>query len=419
MFPGLRMPKGDFLREAFMKNYEFWFIVGSQTLYGPEVLETVDARAREMAAYLTERLPYPLVYKGTAKSAEEISAVVREANYQEKCCGLVTWCHTFSPSKMWISGLEVLRKPYCHFVTQYNRDIPNDEINMDFMNLNQAAHGDREHGFAGARLRLPRKIIAGYWQTPTAAERLGRWMRTAIGVAVSRDMKVMRFGDNMRDVAVTEGDKIEAQLKFGWQVNTWAVGDLVAEMATVTEEEVKAQMTAYLEKYDLATENREAVAYQAREEIAIKRMLDREGCRAFADTFQDLYGLEQLPGLAAPAEALHAGLLIGDYDLSRLGGKLLNQDPGIFADGAGTAHQRILDLSGADQRPHPIGDDEGFLHLLEVDLLAIQKRRSAVPLLRLIQRNRRSVHAQLFVQAPIGAVRIQDQGPVADMLQRS
>ena len=122
MFPGLRMPKGDFLRETFMKNYEFWFIVGSQTLYGPEVLETVDARAREMAAYLTERLPYPLVYKGTAKSAEEISAVVREANYQEKCCGLVTWCHTFSPSKMWINGLEVLRKPYCHFVTQYNRD---------------------------------------------------------------------------------------------------------------------------------------------------------------------------------------------------------------------------------------------------------------------------------------------------------
>ena len=151
MFPGLRMPKGAFLREAFMKNYEFWFIVGSQTLYGPEVLETVDARAREMAAYLTERLPYPLVYKGTAKSAEEISAVVREANYQETCCGLVTWCHTFSPSKMWINGLEVLRKPYCHFVTQYNRDIPNDEIDMDFMNLNQAAHGDREHGFAGAR----------------------------------------------------------------------------------------------------------------------------------------------------------------------------------------------------------------------------------------------------------------------------
>ena len=167
-----------------MKNYEFWFIVGSQTLYGPEVLETVDARAREMAAYLTERLPYPLVYKGTAKSAEEISAVVREANYQEKCCGLVTWCHTFSPSKMWLSGLEALRKPYCHFVTQYNRDIPNDEIDMDFMNLNQAAHGDREHGFAGARLRLPRKIIAGYWQNPAAAERLGRWMRTAIGVTV-------------------------------------------------------------------------------------------------------------------------------------------------------------------------------------------------------------------------------------------
>lgn len=169
---------------------------------------------------------------------------------------------------------------------------------MDFMNLNQAAHGDREHGFIGARLRLPRKIIAGYWQDEKVSRRLGEWMRVAVGVAVSREMKVMRFGDNMREVAVTEGDKVEAQKKLGWQVNTWAVGDLVKEMHAVTEDEVDALMAVYCEKYDFATEDVDAIRYQAREEIAMKRMMDAEGCRAFSNTFQDLYGMERLPGLA-------------------------------------------------------------------------------------------------------------------------
>ncbi len=193
----------------------------------------------------------------------------------------------------------LLQKPWCHLATQYNQEIPNEEIDMDFMNLNQAAHGDREHGFIGARLRLPRKIIAGYWQDEKVCRRLGEWMRVAVGVAVSREMKVMRFGDNMREVAVTEGDKVEAQKKLGWQVNTWAVGDLVKEMHAVTEDEVDALMAVYREKYDFATEDVAAICYQAREEIAMKRMMDAEGCRAFSNTFQDLYGMEQLPGLAA------------------------------------------------------------------------------------------------------------------------
>lgn len=282
-----------------MAKYEFWFVVGSQSLYGPEVLATVDTRAREMASKLSEALPYPLVYKVTAKSNDEIQAVIKEANYRDECAGIITWCHTFSPSKMWINGLASLQKPYCHFATQYNIEIPNEEIDMDFMNLNQAAHGDREHGFIGARLRIPRKVIAGHWTDSKVHERIGNWMRAAVGAAVSKDIKVMRFGDNMREVAVTEGDKVEVQTKLGWQVNTWAVGDLVKEMNAVTDAEIDALYAEYTDKYDVATDNIEAIRYQAREEIAMKKMMDREGCRAFSNTFQDLYGMEQLPGIAS------------------------------------------------------------------------------------------------------------------------
>ncbi len=282
-----------------MEQYQFWFVVGSQFLYGPEVLETVAARAAEMAEKLSGVLPYPLVYKVTAKTNKEIADVVKEANHDDRCAGIITWCHTFSPSKMWINGFVDLQKPWCHFATQYNREIPNEEIDMDFMNLNQAAHGDREHGFIGARLRKPRKVIAGYWQDEKVAKRLGDWMKAAVGAAVSRSMRVMRFGDNMREVAVTEGDKVEVQAKLGWQVNTWAVGDLVKEMSAVTEAEIDALMEVYRTSYDIATDQLGHIRYQAREEIAMKRMLDAEGCRAFSNTFQDLYGMEQLPGLAS------------------------------------------------------------------------------------------------------------------------
>lgn len=284
-----------------MHKREFWLLVGSQCLYGEDVLRTVDIRAAEMTATMNAGglLPYRLVYKGTAKSNAEICAVIREANYDESCIGIITWCHTFSPSKMWINGLQLLQKPYCHLATQYNREIPNDEIDMDFMNLNQAAHGDREHGFIAARLRIPRKVIAGYWKDESLQRRLSDWMHAAVGVAVSRSMKVMRFGDNMREVAVTEGDKVEVQAKLGWQVNTWAVGDLVKEMHTVTETEINALVTEYIAQYELATNDIDAIRYQAREELAIKKMLDREGCGAYTNTFQDLYGMEQLPGLAS------------------------------------------------------------------------------------------------------------------------
>ena len=284
-----------------MKQYEFWFVVGSQFLYGPEVLETVATRAAEMTEALNAcgRLPCKLVYKVTAKTNREITDVVRQANHDPACAGLVTWCHTFSPSKMWISGLAALQKPWCHFATQYNRTIPSEEIDMDFMNLNQAAHGDREHGFIGARLRAPRKVIAGYWQDEAVQDRLGSWMRAAVGVAASKELKVMRFGDNMREVAVTEGDKVEVQAKLGWQVNTWPVGQLVETMNTVTDAEIDALMEEYRAAYDFATDDLATVRYQAREEIAMKKMLDAEGCLAFSNNFQDLYGMDQLPGLAS------------------------------------------------------------------------------------------------------------------------
>ena len=284
-----------------LKDYECWFIVGSQFLYGPQVLDTVSARASEMAAQMNAggKLPCKIIYKVTAKTDQEIADVIREANYDARCAGIITWCHTFSPSKMWINGLVALQKPYCHLATQYGMEIPNDEIDMNYMNLNQSAHGDREHGFIAARLRMPRKVIAGYWRDEAVQERLGEWMRAAVGVAFSKQLKVMRFGDNMRDVAVTEGDKVEAQIKFGWQVNTWPVGRLVEAMDAVSEAEIDALMATYESAYTIATENREAIRYQAREEIAMRHMLDEQGCKAFSNTFQDLYGMKQLPGLAS------------------------------------------------------------------------------------------------------------------------
>jgi len=286
-----------------LDGYKFWFIVGSQHLYGPEVLKTVEARAKEMCEWLNAsgRLPCKIVYRTTVKTPEDAREAVKAANFDDACAGIITWCHTFSPSKMWLEGLRLLQKPYLHFATQYNESIPDAEIDMDFMNLNQAAHGDREHGFIGARLGTARKIVAGWWKDERTAERIGDWMRVAAGAAFSRGLKVMRFGDNMRNVAVTEGDKVGVQEKLGWQVNTWPVGRLAETIAAVPDGDAAALVEEYRKRYDFdatAETDMAAVLYQAKEEIAIKKMLDAEGCRAFTNTFEDLYGMEQLPGLA-------------------------------------------------------------------------------------------------------------------------
>lgn len=284
-----------------LKEQEVWFVVGSQLLYGPKVLETVAERGQEMAAFIDakENIPCKFVYKGTIKSNEEVSAIIKEANYSDACIGIVSWCHTFSPSKMWINGLTHLQKPFCHLATQHHVEIPNDEIDMDFMNLNQAAHGDREHGFIGARMRLQRKVIVGHWKDESVIRDLGEWMRAAAGYKFSQSLSVVRFGDNMREVAVTEGDKVEAQIKLGWQVNTWPVGELANEIGKVSDVEAEARVREYKAAFDLKTEDMHAVYYQAKAEIAMLRILKREGACAFTNTFEDLWGMEELPGIAS------------------------------------------------------------------------------------------------------------------------
>ncbi len=284
-----------------LQQYKFWFITGSQFLYGPETLEQVEKNSLKIIEGLNQsgHLPCEVVFKGIMKTADGISEVIKEANYQDECAGIITFMHTFSPSKMWINGFTALQKPYLHLHTQFNRQIPNEAIDMDYMNLHQSAHGDREHGFIAARLRMQRKIVVGYWQDADVQTKIGDWMRAAIGVAVSKTLKVVRFGDNMREVAVTEGDKVETQKKFGWQVNTWPVGDLVKYMDAVTEADIDALMEEYKQKYVMATDNLESVRYQAKEEIAMERFLQDKGAGAFTNTFENLYGMNQLPGLAS------------------------------------------------------------------------------------------------------------------------
>lgn len=283
-----------------LPDFQFWFVVGSQHLYGPDVLETVKEHAILMAEEFNTdaKIPCTVKFAGLVTTPDEVTNVMKKANHDANCAGVITWMHTFSPSKMWIQGLSLLYKPYLHLNTQFNRNLPYETIDMDFMNLNQSAHGDREHGFLSARLRKPRKIIAGYWRDDRMRERIAGWMRSAVGAAVSRGLKVARFGDNMREVAVTEGDKVEAQLKFGWSVNTWGVGDFVERVNAVSPAQIAAKMAEYEEKYQIDTDQLDAVRYQARMETALETFLKEGGFGAYTDTFEDLYGLEQLPGLA-------------------------------------------------------------------------------------------------------------------------
>ncbi|CAG7619009.1 L-arabinose isomerase [Paenibacillus solanacearum] len=289
-----------------VQPYEFWFVTGSQHLYGPETLREVEAHSVQMAGGLdrAEAIPYRVLFKPVVTTPDAIRRLCLEANADDRCAGLITWMHTFSPAKMWIAGLTELTKPLLHFHTQYNRDIPWDSIDMDFMNLNQAAHGDREYGFIGARLGIARKVVAGHWQDERTCRRIGGWMRTAAAYAEGRNLKVARFGDNMRQVAVTEGDKVEAQIRFGWSVNGYGVGDLVQTMNEVTDAQLRAQLDEYAEQYEIGSDVRsmpamwDAVRYQARAELGLKAFLQAGGFGAFTTTFEDLHGLEQLPGLA-------------------------------------------------------------------------------------------------------------------------
>ncbi len=284
---------------------EVWFLTGSQELYGPETLNQVAEHSRVIAAHLDGALPVRVVWKPTLKGPEAITALCLEANAAPACVGVITWMHTFSPAKMWVNGLTKLDKPLAHLHTQFNRELPWSEIDMGFMNLNQSAHGDREYGFVLARLRLDRKIVVGHWQDRAVAADLDAWSRVACAVAESRRLKIVRFGGmNMREVAVTGGDRLEAQIRLGWSTNGYGVGDLVARIAEVRDAEVDRLVEEYEAAYTIVPElrrggaQRESLRYAARQEIGIRSFLTDGGYGAFTTTFEDLHGLSQLPGLA-------------------------------------------------------------------------------------------------------------------------
>ncbi len=284
-----------------LDKYEVWFVTGSQSLYGEETLKQVAQHAYAMVDFFNKnaKLPVKLVCKPVVKSPDEITQMAKDANYEDGCAGIITWMHTFSPSKMWINGLKQMGKPMLHLHTQFHREIPVNEIDMDFMNTNQSAHGDREHGFIGARMRLKRKVVAGYYQDEEVAEGIGTWMRAAVGAMESQKLKAVRFGDNMREVAVTEGDKVEAQIRLGWSVNTYGIGALVAEMEKISAKAVEERFVQYQNDYDIKTDNVDAVKYQIKIELALETFFERHEFGAFTTSFEDLYGMEQLPGMAS------------------------------------------------------------------------------------------------------------------------
>lgn len=289
------------------KQMEVWFITGSQHLYGPKTLEQVDKDSSAIVDGLNQsgKLPVKLIFKPVVKTPDEILDICVQASADKNCLGIITWMHTFSPAKMWIGGLKALSKPYMHLHTQFNRDLPWSEIDMDYMNLHQSAHGGREYGFINARMRKNRKVVVGHWKDPKVQDQVAMWCRTAIGWADSQGLKVARFGDNMREVAVTEGDKVEAQIKFGWQINGYSLGEFVDLVEKVTDEEVQALYKEYETLYEVAEDCKpggkyhENVLVQARYEIALKGFMKKGNFKAFTTNFENLVGLSQLPGLAS------------------------------------------------------------------------------------------------------------------------
>lgn len=288
-----------------LSKYEVWFVTGSQHLYGPETLEQVAEHSRVIAQALDDAagIPVRIVFKPVVKTPDEIANLCREANNAPACVGLITWMHTFSPAKMWIAGLRALQKPFLHLHTQYNSDIPWADIDMDFMNLNQAAHGDREFGFIGARMRLERKVVVGHWQEPDVQAGIATWARAACAWADAQGARYCRFGDNMREVAVTEGDKVNAQMRLGYSVSGYGVGDLVRYTREVSDAEIDALVKVYDASYSVAPalraggERHQSLREGARIEIGIRRFLEDGNFKGFTTTFEDLHGLVQLPGL--------------------------------------------------------------------------------------------------------------------------
>jgi L-arabinose isomerase len=290
-----------------LKKFEVWFITGSQDLYGEETLKRVAEHSTQIAKGLDNsgNISVRVVYKPVVKSTEEIYETIQQANTTENCIGIITWMHTFSPAKMWIRGLNILQKPLLHLHTQFNRDIPWSSIDMDFMNLNQSAHGDREFGFIVSRMRKNRKVVVGHWQDNEVLGQINTWTRAAAGWHDWQGAKFARFGDNMRFVAVTDGDKVEAELKFGFSVNTYGIGDLVAVINEVSEADINTLIAEYEATYTMEAsllkggEKHSSVYEAAKIEIGLRTFLEKGGFKGFSDTFEDLHGMVQLPGIAA------------------------------------------------------------------------------------------------------------------------
>jgi len=290
-----------------LKQHEVWFVTGSQHLYGPQTLQTVDRHSQEIAQALeaSPQIPVRVVFKPVLTTPEQIRDVVLAANAAPNCIGLVAWMHTFSPAKMWILGLKLLQKPLLHLHTQFNRDLPWGAIDMDFMNTNQSAHGDREFGFIAARMRLPRKVVVGHWQNDDVASEIGVWTRAAAARHDALSARIARIGDNMREVAVTEGDKVAAQICLGYSVNGYGLGDVVRHVDAASDAEVDALCGQYDQQYAVAEPlrpagaRRQALRDAARIELGLRRFLEEGGFVGFTDTFENLHGLKQLPGIAA------------------------------------------------------------------------------------------------------------------------
>lgn len=301
---------------------KLYFIAGSQDLYGEAVLRQVAKDAKDIADFLNGQLA-PAVgveYAATVRDSDEAEDVLVKASADKDCVGVICWMHTFSPAKMWIRGLQALKKPLLHLHTQHNEKLPYETIDMDFMNLNQSAHGDREFGFICTRLGVKREVVVGYYKHPETVEAIRKFADVATALNFSHGMKVAMFGNNMRDVAVTDGDRVESEIRYGWNVNYYAVGDLVSLVNAVTEEETDKKLAQYAAKYTMATDNIASVREQARYEIALEKFIEKERVGAFTDTFQDLYGLRQLPGLAVQ-DIMASGIGFGpegDYKTSAL-----------------------------------------------------------------------------------------------------
>ena len=301
---------------------KLYFICGSQDLYGREVLNQVAKDTKEMVAYLNEQVKdiIAIEYLGVVEDANGCEDYFLKVASDKDCVGVITWMHTFSPSKMWIRGLKSLQKPMLHLHTQYNERLPYKTIDMDFMNLNQAAHGDREFGFMCTRLGVKREVVAGYYKNESVIKKIRNFAEVAIALDFSKHLKVAMFGNNMRDVGVTDGDRVESEIVYGWNVNYYGVGDLVDIIDSLTEEEIKTKVDEYLNKYELCTNNLKAVTEQAKYDIAFNKFIEKEHVGALTDTFQDLHGLDELPGLAVQ-EVMAKGIGFGpegDYKTSAL-----------------------------------------------------------------------------------------------------